>query len=500
MKNILYILIFLLTGFLYRLNAQEKIINLDLEEVIKQSQEQSIESIIARQVFQQSYWEYRTYKADMKPSLSMNLNPIVYERKINRDFNWTTGVYEYHETNINTSSTTLSLSQNIVPTGGILQLNSDLYGNFDIDNSSWDYSTSPYVSITQPLSGYNSFKWTRRIEPRKYEIAKRVYIQAMEDLALKAIDLFFDLSSAQVSLKIAEINHKDADTLYHISQGRYQIGKISENELLQMELNYLNSRTNLNDARINLSQAQFEIKSFLGYNEQVVIELTIPDTVPHIFVEMQKAVSEAKMNNPAILSNEKSLLESERNLAEIKAQKGINADMSLTYGLSRIDTLFPNIVTETNDYTRTQSINVGITIPIVDWGLNRGKYKMAQLNYEIARLQVEQAIIDFEQSVILQVLQFNMQEEQFEIAKKSEYVANKKYEVSKNRFLTGKIDVLDLNIAQKEKDTEKINYINSLRNYWKSIFYIRRITLYDFALDQSIYEKYQNKFEMELLQ
>jgi outer membrane protein TolC len=59
-------------------------------------------------------------------------------------------------------------------------------------------------------------------------------------------------------------------------------------------------------------------------------------------------------------------------------------------------------------------------------------------------------------------MQFNRQDDQVMIARKSDYISQNRYEVTKQRFLIGKIDVLDLNVAQSERDQAKQKYISTL--------------------------------------
>ncbi|MBT3302867.1 MAG: hypothetical protein HN921_02875 [Bacteroidetes bacterium] len=58
--------------------------------------------------------------------------------------------------------------------------------------------------------------------------------------------------------------------------------------------------------------------------------------------------------------------------------------------------------------------------------------------------------------------------------------------MSKHRYLIGKIDITDLNLAQEEKDMARKNYISTLRLYWDSYFEIRRLTLFDFLKNERI--------------
>ena len=111
---------------------------------------------------------------------------------------------------------------------------------------------------------------------------------------------------------------------------------------------------------------------------------------------------------------------------------------------------------------------------------------MAQSSQEVIRTNVELSRTDFIQSVYLNVMQFNLQDDQFIIAAKTDTIAQKRYDMTKQRFLIGKVDVLDLNVALSEKDAAKINYIAALRKYWSNFYNLRKVALYDFIKEESL--------------
>jgi outer membrane protein TolC len=125
-------------------------------------------------------------------------------------------------------------------------------------------------------------------------------------------------------------------------------------------------------------------------------------------------------------------------------------------------------------------VRVGFTLPILDWGLAKGRYQMAKSSLELAVVQKDQALVDFQQNLQLDVEQFNMQKNQVAIAAKSDTVAMKRYEVTKQRFLIGKIAVLDLNDADSRKDQNRRAYVQSLQDYWNYFYNMRSLTLFDF--------------------
>jgi outer membrane protein TolC len=88
-------------------------------------------------------------------------------------------------------------------------------------------------------------------------------------------------------------------------------------------------------------------------------------------------------------------------------------------------------------------------------------------------------------------MKFNLQDDQVDIKEQAENTAQKRYDITKKRFLVGKVDVLDLNVASKEKDVAKRNYISALRSFWTDYYQIRKTTLYDFIEQHPIKTEYE---------
>ena len=292
---------------------------------------------------------------------------------------------------------------------------------------------------------------------------------------------------AQINVSIAETNYENNDTLYNISKGRYNMGKIAQNDLLQMELNLLNSESTLNEAKLDLRVKEFSLRSFLMIKGDIKIELIVPSETPELEVSTEKAVEEAKKNNPEIIGMERQLIEAESNVARARAENRFNANIVANFGLTQSANNIPDAYKDPRD---KQRVSFGIEIPIIDWGQGKGKYKVAKSNQEVIKSRVEQQTIDFEQNVFLEVAQFNMQDEQVHIKAKSDTIAQSSYEVSKNRYFIGKISVTDLNIALKEKDSAKRSYVEALWQYWAYYYNIRRLTLFDFENNAQLTEEF----------
>lgn len=464
--------------------AQKPVNRLTYEEVIQLAREQSPQAILAKHRFRAAYWQYRTYVAELRPILTLNGTIPQFTRSLVRYQN-PDGTYNYIEENSNTTSLGLSLSQNIGFTGGQIFIRSNLERTDLLGaNKTTSYMSVPVsIGFSQPLFAMNRLKWSKRIEPIKYEEARRSFIQSLEAIAMDATRLFFDLAMAQQNLETAKLNYSNTDTLYKIAEGRYNIGTIAENELLQMELSFLNAGTALSEAEVDLQLKKIRLKSYLGLNDLYDLEIVIPDTIPSLDLQFDNVLQLAKENNPQILNFQRQLMEADRDVAQARAERGLNANLYASFGLTQRATELKDAYIDPLDQ---QSFRVGITIPILDWGLGRGKVKMAQSNREVVRTTVDQALTDFEQDVFLKVMQFNRQDDQVKIARKADLVSQNRYEVTKQRFLIGKIDVLTLNVAQSERDQAKQRYINTLSNFWQYYYQMRKLTLFDIEKNQPI--------------
>lgn len=217
------------------LSAQEST-NYTLTDVVKIAQDQSPDALIAKHRLRVSYWNYKIFKADYLPNLNLAATVPNLNRTINA-VKGQDGTSVYTPESITNYSVDLSLTQKIGFSGGDIFLSSGLrrMDNFLTDTSTTSYLTNMVsIGIRQPIYAYNPYKWLKRIEPMKYEEARRTYVETNEEVASTAINYFFNLLLAQIDLGIGLKNESNYDTLYRIAQGRYTLGKIAENDLLQL--------------------------------------------------------------------------------------------------------------------------------------------------------------------------------------------------------------------------------------------------------------------------
>ncbi|HKL31033.1 MAG TPA: TolC family protein [Tangfeifania sp.] len=474
--------------FILKTSSQEKQL-LSLENVIDIASQQSLDAFRNENMYLSSYWEFRYYKADRLPNLSLEATPINYNRSMQKVYNYDQNRDEYKLREYIDSEAALLLNQNVGFTGGRIFARSELNLSQKLgDDRNSSYSSTPVsIGYFQPLSGYNRFKWETKIEPLKFEKAKKEFIQSQEELAIKATRLFFDLVDAQIEVKIAETNFSNADTLFTIGQGRFQVGTVTQDELLNLELNFMNSRLALTRANLGLERARAELNSFLGFDKDTKIECLIPTDLPDLQIRADKAVTMALTNNPEILNQKQRLIEEDQRVNVAKSENGVSGDLYALYGLNQNASNFSNVYKDPLD---RQLLRIGVNIPILDWGRRKGQLAMARSNREVVRISINQEKIDFEQDVIMNVMEFNLQANQVKNTAKADTIAEMGYEVTQQRFLIGKLDVTKLNLARNDREQARRAYINSLRTYWNYFYNLRRLTLYDFESEKTLSENF----------
>jgi outer membrane protein TolC len=467
---------------------------LSLQGVVLQAQQQSPSYYKARSSALNSLYAYRYYVAGRRPQLRLQAsNNSSFLGNI-ESIRQPDGTYAFSRSSYSYTNTSLAADQIVPFTGGQLSVATNLQRNDVFDPfSSVGYLSTPFmINYSQPTLLYNPYRWDARIQPLLYEESKKEYIEALEQTGLQAAGFFFNALVAQQQELILQQNIANTDTLYKISKGRFELGKIAENELLQIELNLINARNNLELATLNKEIAYRELTQFLTLPKSSTVQVSLPDTIPTLQILPDMAQREAQDNRQAVLTFRRQRLEAEQQVAEARGNNGYQLNLSANFGQARQGTTIKNAYNGGN-LQQNQLLSVGVSIPIVDWGRARNRIRQAKANQELIEIDVQQQERNFEQEIFLQTQQFNLQRKLLGSASKADTIAKQRYEITKQRYYIGKISITDLNLAQQEKDLANQNYINALRSFWTSYYTVRLLTLYDFEKAQKIRYEFKER-------
>ncbi|GAB1360736.1 TolC family protein [Porphyromonadaceae bacterium] len=462
-------------------------LQLTLHDAIAISRKNSPEAIAARHSFLASYWEHKSVQAAYLPSLTLTSTP-----NLNRSISsiiQPDGSEKFVERNQLTTGLTLTVNQNIPFTGGSIFMTTSLQRIDLFSNNTSSYQSSPItIGYSQKLLGYNSMKWQRRNEPIRYQATKKQYVQTLEFVGANTINHFFNLATAQNNLEIAEFNYANADTLYRFAEGRYNLGTITENELLQLEINKLTEETNMMNARVSVDNYTQTLRSYLGIASKTVIVVNVTPDVPRFNVEGDLALNYAHENNPEIDWMKYREIDSHRQVANAKGNVGLKADLYAQVGLTQTSADLSGAYQGLLDQ---EYISIGIRVPILDWGVGRGKVKVSESNRDRILTQLTQDRNTFDLNVDRVVKQFNLQSDRVTIAMKTDETTKRRHEVARKLYLLGKSTVLDLNASIAERDKARRNFVSALHSYWSLYAALRYLTMFDFEKKTAITEDYE---------
>jgi outer membrane protein TolC len=457
---------------------------LTLEDCFGIAEKNSLEIQQTKNDLQQAEYNYKFYKRQYTPSLYFGGTIPAFNRSISK-ITLPDGTEAFVSQSVGSYSGTLSLTQPLPWTSGEIYLSTGLQ-RLDLytDNKTTSYLATPInIGLRQPLFGYNAYRWDRKIEPLKYREAQQKCIEQTEILNEKVVTAYFDCLVAQRDLYISKTNLANADTLFDIMTQRYQAGKITEDELLQVEVSKLNYELAVAEKE-NTLKSNFDILyNILRTEKNKTISLQEPANLKLNYIDSEEAYRKAEGNGMITLTHQRQMLEAESNYDRIKKSNGISLELNGTLGLSKTDKSIPDVY---NGLLNQEVVTLSLNIPIVDFGKKKYQRKAAEITKINTELSIEQQKQDNRQAIEKLVNDFNTKALQVNTLEKTKDLNDKRYYITKERFISGKINFLEYSNAEQQKANSELEYLKLLQTIYQSYYQIRQVTLFDWQQNQMI--------------
>lgn len=479
LRDLILWILLLLRALTSSLSAQSADRRLTLDEAILLARTQSADAAVVINEFKTAYWEYRTFQADLLPEFTFTGTLPNYSKQYSA-YQQSNGAYTFVRSNVLEMTGALGVTQNIWPTGGKLSLNTslDYLQQLGADGDKRFMAIPVELKLTQPIFSVNPIRWKRKIEPVRYREAKANFITATEEVAMKTISAFFSLILARENVTIARQNHDNAVRLYDLAVAKRRIGQISESDLMQLRISMLDAESTLTSNETNCNSALFTLRSFLGMSETDRIDPLLPPDPDRLPVEYAAVLDKAQANHAFSLNIRRRQLEADYAVATAKGEMR-QISLFASVGLSGEDAAFRRAYGNPHD---NQVVQVGVTLPLIDWGKRKGKVKVAESNREMMAAKLRQEEMNFSQDLFILVEQFNNQAKQLRLAAEVDELASRRYNTALETFVVGSLSILELNDARNSKDSARRQRINQLYLYWYYYYQLRSLTLWDFEL------------------
>lgn len=485
MKYSIGLFFFLLFFLQAQVHAQDTLtVSLSLRNVVDMaiSQSSSVKYVQNQDV--NYYWRWKNHQTRFRPQLILTGNLPDFQNQT-KPITQPDGSIVFSQVTQLETSAQLAITQPLPLLGATVYAASGVVRLQDFNNSSVGFSGVPVsVGISQPLFAYNWMKWTRLTEPLVYEEAQKRFIESIEEISYNATSRFFNYLKIQTNYSLAESNLANSQDNLKIAEVKRELGTISDNDFARIQLSVFNAQKALNNARIDLKNADYELKKYIGLDQTKVIELIIPLDMFLWKVDADIALKESLENRKETPQFERRLIQADRDLTRAKREAGVGATLSMSYGVSNSANSLGGIYENTE---QQQNVALALSVPIMDWGRSESRVKLAESQRELVLYDVDQDRQDFERGVVVQVEQFNLIRSQIATAEAADKVAEEGYLIALKKFQNGEISITDLNISLQEREGAKRDYIRSIENYWESYYRLREVTLYDFEYGQKIY-------------
>lgn len=327
------------------------------------------------------------------------------------------------------------------------------------------------ASATISYNLFNGFKDFTELYSSKYlkDAARYYYNAKKQDILLETKKAYVDYLNNRKNLQTQEDAYKLFEKQYMDAQSQFAQGLISKNDLLKVEVNMLNSKQNVIQAKGDLNISSYNLSNILGgydLSNENLDELNI--------IENNKLTFDV-----ALLENRSEIKASELSLKSIKEQSFGSkntfmpkVDASVSYNQYGDD---ENIGGRTS-YPNTQEI-VNVT---ASWNLYNGASDYSEIIKK--NIQVKKAVANLEKVRLNLKLQYQNALSQYDVSianfKTSQLAltqAKENYEIVKNRFEEGLSDNTDLIDANYLLSSAKQNYYKAYYNKYISMETLNRV-------------------------
>jgi len=434
--------------------------------------------------YKAAYQDYLSFLADYKPQLSIGGDIPGLTRSISSIIQPDGSILFIPQSQM-FSNIQLNVLQRVPLTGGTVFASSSLFNRLALDNTSdifWQ-ATPIQIGLNQPLFQFNSMKWDRNEQKLRYDLTKVNYVYQLEQLSAQVTQTYFEALIAKVNMEISSFNLESNDTIFTISKGRYSVGKIAENELLQSELTYMNARANFQQAKRAYNQSIQKLKTLLGIDASEDVILEIPEDIPSVQIDPQVAVTYAKQYSYLTQNFALERMQSERSVKQAEKSNRFSANIGATFGLNQTGATLGEAYKQPFDQ---ETFSINFNIPLLQWGKRQAVIEAAKIRRERTETSIKQETLKFSNQVYYQAVNLDEYRTQLDLSSRADTIARRRYEIARSRYLIGKIGIQDLIIAQNEKDGARQSYLINLRQFWQAYADLRATTLYDFESERPI--------------
>lgn len=472
----LYIKILLCACFSITMWSQET--TLTFQKALRIAHTKSAAAQAAKSDYKISTLDYEIYRANLRPSLSLSLTPGRYNRSIVQRYDFESNQDFYRTQQALFSSGRLILNQQVPFTGGDLFLYSDLQAYQTFGKGGYTQFTSVPIVLgySHPLLGYNPYKWAKQIENKRIELARQQLAYTFEEIAINVTTLYCDALIAQKELALARDYTSHTDILLQKGKEFEKLGRATHSEVLLLSLEHSQAEKQLLNATNTLKKALHRLCDYIGIvpeDSLYLNSLPCPTLLP---IMEQEAILQSLQNSPILQNRRLSIIAAQQIVDKTKKQRLLEAKVELSVGFNQTSqTLFSAY----QHPLRQDIISVGLSIPLVDWGIRKKNVQKAQAELGNATLSEEEAVKQLKREVSSLIKDYHLSLRAISLAQADISLSRQLFEDSQEKYFLGKNSIEIVLKAHQKIQTSERDYLSAFKDCWEKYYQIRKYTLYD---------------------
>lgn len=442
----------------------------------------------SRFVMEQNRELLKAQLASLKSRFFLDVTPVSFSREQRYDQRFS----QWYTTENKGANASFAISQPVKFTDGLLTIRNDFayqdnYSETNSDNfKDKGFNNYLYIQYDQPIFTYNRLKLNLDKNRLNLETATMAYAIEMLNLEYQVNQAFYSIYQKQTAVQIAEDEFANQKVSLEIIKGKVDAGLSAKEELLQGELNYATSESNLDNTRVDLDNARDQFKLIIGMSlfENISVESDIDFKL--IYVNPEKAIENGLSQRLELTQRKIDLKFAEFNLIETASNNEFRGDISLSVGVMGNNEYFSDIYDKP---TNSPSVGVTFSIPLYDWGQRKARIKAAEIDMQSKEINLE----DQKNDIIINIRKTyrNLQNlvNQIEIARQNQKNAELTYDINLERYQNGDLTSIDLQRFQNQLSEKKTDFVNALINYKLEIINMKVQSLWDFENNTSFIPK-----------
>lgn len=454
-----------------------------LDELVSKLNDNNPEFNLIEKRQELSQLNYLIFKKSNLPRLSVNLVTPNFNRSITSVVQ-PDGTARFVNFTQATNSLDIRLSQNINPTGGVLSFTSSL-NRIDIfgDNRETSYLSKPFsIQYSQPIFAKEPNRERKYLEREKLDVEIINSYRKFSEIKAELSKLFYEVYKLNYEWNELREILRIIIELQENKQLQFQEGRINELELLEVELELVET-----EIKIKSLESKFQ-RGCDAIFQKSKFFISEDDSIASKKIEKKLALDHEFLINRAsnlLRKTTSNLTELNYQVAyrEAKNNNGARADLNLSFGVNSTSDAINQLL---NTLEQSQTSQFSISVPILDWRIEKTKLELINKNNEINKIndlilqestiaQLKEIISDLEQSL-----------NRMPFYQKAIRLSEIKMENTYLQFQEGKIN-LKKYIEVYESHTEiSKRLIEEEGAYWSNFYLLESITLYDIGRNKSI--------------